>query len=75
MLRHYPLLSREHLATKYLVRRYGQRELDRGWHHNRVGLRAQDLTLEDPAIRHLSRWDSRDFDRSAPGSRHCWAGR
>ena len=72
VLRHYPLLSPEHLKTKYLARRYAPEAVARGWHHNRLNLNAEDLTLDGPAVRRLRRWDSRDFDRTAPVSRHCW---
>jgi glycosyltransferase involved in cell wall biosynthesis len=72
VLRHYPLLSPEHLHTKYQARHYDPANIKRGWHHDRIGLRIEDLSLEDPAIRRLSRWDSREFDRSVPVNRHIW---
>lgn len=72
VLRHYPLLTPGHLLAKYGRVRYAPEELSLGWHHNRVGLHPEDISLDGPAVRRLPRWDSREFDRAAPVSRHCW---
>lgn len=72
ILRHYPLLTPRHLLSKYGRVRYAAEELRLGWHRNRVDLRLEHLSLDGPAVRRLARWDSRQFDRTAPVSRHCW---
>jgi hypothetical protein len=73
VLRHYPLLSRDHARRKYLTRRYPATELSRGWHANRVNLQMDNLTFgPGPALRQLTHWGSREFERSAPVSVHCW---
>jgi glycosyltransferase involved in cell wall biosynthesis len=73
ILRHYPTLSLDHAVDKYVRRIYAAGDIKRGWHGNRLGLTDQDFTLRPhPALRRLDRWDSRNFDRSAPIGRHYW---
>jgi glycosyltransferase involved in cell wall biosynthesis len=73
ILRHYPVLSADAQGIKYLDRVFSEEEVRRGWHGNRIGLRAEDFAIrESPSLRHLVRWSSRDFDRSAPVRFHYW---
>jgi hypothetical protein len=73
VLRHYPVLSSDHASQKYSGRRFSREDLALRWHTDRMGLTEGDFVLRPgPALRRLSRWDSRDFDRSAPVSRHYW---
>lgn len=44
-LRHYIALSEEHAIRKYVNRRFGDHELQRGWHANRVGLTKEKLAF------------------------------
>jgi len=44
-MRHYPVLSADHMDEKYGQRVFDQNEIDRGWHGNRVGLGSDRLVL------------------------------
>jgi glycosyltransferase involved in cell wall biosynthesis len=48
-LRHYLVLSREHLLRKYVQRQYDQSEVRRGWHGWRAHLTSEDLDLPSQA--------------------------
>lgn len=72
VLKHYIALSRAHAEAKYLGRSYAPRNLARGWHFNRVNLRA-DQFAAPPADRllHLGSPDA-PLDASRPLSTHFW---
>lgn len=73
ILRHYPVLSGDGHDVKYLDRVFTEDELRKSWHGNRIGLRAEDFAVrENPSLRRLPGWPSRDFDRSAPIDFHYW---
>lgn len=75
ILRHYPVLSQEHARRKYPERKFAERALRQGWHGNRVGITAEALSFppeDDPRLRRLERFDSKDFDRSRPLIHHYW---
>jgi glycosyltransferase involved in cell wall biosynthesis len=73
ILRHYIVLSHELAVQKYVRRTFSRRDLERGWHGNRLHLRAEDLELPPPdELKMLSRWDSKDFDRTEPRKIHYW---
>ena len=72
-LRHYIVRNQEHALAKYPGRRFASSELDRGWHHSRVGHPAGAYGLPDArALRQLPHADARTFDRSDPKSTHYW---
>lgn len=75
ILRHYIALSQAHVNNKYVGRVFDSRELERGWHGNRLGLTEEDLSLAavpDEALEHLSSPESRDFSRARPHKTHYW---
>ncbi len=73
ILRHYPVLSQAHAIEKYGSRKFADADLDKGWHHNRLGLDAARLRLPDPCeLKHLPDSRSVDFDRSEPRTTHYW---
>jgi glycosyltransferase involved in cell wall biosynthesis len=51
ILRHYIALSRDYLIDKYCERKYSPHELDRGWHHNRIGITPD--AIQWPASRNI----------------------
>jgi len=71
--RHYIMLSYDHGRHKYGSRRFDEAELVDGWHCNRARINGNDLVLKPSLhLRRLSSWDSGNFDRSAPATRHFW---
>jgi glycosyltransferase involved in cell wall biosynthesis len=73
ILRHYIVLSQAHAARKYVSRRYDVAELAMGWHFNRIAIKDNDLALQPSnVLRKLDRWDSVNFDLSAPAKMHFW---
>jgi glycosyltransferase involved in cell wall biosynthesis len=73
VLRHYIVLSQQHAIDKYATRRFSQRDLDRGWHGNRLNLSPERLALPQPSqLKRLPRWDSVELDRSDPLRYHYW---
>lgn len=73
ILRHYIALSHAHAIQKYVSRRYSPVELAAGWHRNRQGIDSKALALRPSRhLRRLERWDSTDFDFSAPTDKHFW---
>jgi len=77
-LRHYIMLSYEHGKSKYLHRRFGEEDLQRGWHGGPFGdrLNFTDRNLQLPAaspyLFQLEKGDSRAFRRDVPTQRHYW---
>ena len=67
VLRHYIGLDQTHLSEKYIGRVFGEAELEKGWHFNRVGLTDKMLSLDrfDPEMfDYLPRATSRAFLRN-----------
>lgn len=73
-LRHYIALSRAYLITKYTLRDYAQNELDRGWHHNRIGITPELVHLPRPEELKTYRND-RMWDTSSPWTEHFFTPR
>jgi hypothetical protein len=73
ILRHYVALNKCHAARKYVGRRFDEAELAKGWHFNRVAIKNRDLALQPSTfLRTIDRWDSVNFDLSAPAKTHFW---
>jgi hypothetical protein len=73
VLRHYIALSQAHVIEKYVGRTFARHDLDRGWHHNRVGLDASRLHFPEASLLcTLPRWDSVAFDTTRPHRSHYW---
>jgi glycosyltransferase involved in cell wall biosynthesis len=73
VLRHYMVLSQEHAVAKYAGRLFAHRDLEKGWHGNRMDLSAERLRLPDPSrLKQLRDWVSVDLDRSEPKALHYW---
>jgi len=69
-LRHYLILSREHMLRKYVGRRYDAGEVRDGWHGWRARLTAGDIHLPSQADLRFTASDA-DLDPSSPRRRHC----
>lgn len=67
VLRHYLTLSRRHLIEKYGSRVFAPHELEKGWHHNRVGI--ETATVPWPSPSELHRVDG-TWNTSEPRTRH-----
>lgn len=78
ILKHYIVLSRQAALAKYLPRVFSPEDLERGWHGNRVSIRADGIEAyfagrgAEGRLRCLPTPDSGDVDRSAPQRRHFW---
>lgn len=71
-LRHYLILSHEHLVRKYVRRRYDAAEVQNGWHGWRASLDPANVRLPSQnELRFLS--DDGELDASSPRRRHCIA--
>jgi glycosyltransferase involved in cell wall biosynthesis len=68
-LRHYLVLSREHMLRKYASRRYDAAEVRNGWHGWRASLTSDDVRLPSQAELRFTANDS-DLDASSPRRRH-----
>src|SRR5207248_10015549 len=68
-LRHYLILSREHMLRKYVRRRYDADEVRKGWHGWRARLTADDLRLPSQAELRFTA-DDDDLDASSPRRQH-----
>lgn len=69
-LRHYLILSREHMLRKYVRRRYDPAEVRKGWHGWRAKLTARKIRLPSQAELRFTA-DDADLDTSSPRRRHC----
>ena len=69
-LRHYLVLSHEHMLRKYVHRRYDAGEVRNGWHGWRARVTPADVRLPSQAQLRVSATDS-DLDASSP-RRHHW---
>jgi glycosyltransferase involved in cell wall biosynthesis len=74
VLRHYIVLSQAYAWRKYLPRRYDPREVQRGWHANRLDFTRENLTLpeEHPCLFALPDPPPGPFTRARPTRRHFW---
>jgi len=70
LLRHYLVLSREHMLRKYVLRRYDPAEVQDGWHGWRARLTPGDIRLPSQAELRFT-VDDADLDPSSPRRRHC----
>jgi glycosyltransferase involved in cell wall biosynthesis len=68
-LRHYLILSREHMLSKYVLRRYDAGEVLNGWHGWRARLTPADVRLPSQAELRFTANDA-DLDASSPRRRH-----
>ena len=69
LLRHYLILSREHMLRKYVHRRYDAGEVRKGWHGWRARLTPGDIDLPFRAELRFTADDS-DLDASSPRRQH-----
>jgi glycosyltransferase involved in cell wall biosynthesis len=69
-LRHYLILSREHMLRKYVRRRYDPGEVRKGWHGWRARLNPGEIRLPSQAELRFTASDT-DLDTSSPRRRHC----
>jgi glycosyltransferase involved in cell wall biosynthesis len=73
LLRHYPILGVNHLTEKYGQRVFAQRDLDRGWHSDRLNLSDWNLSVfENEHVFTLAQATDRNFVRSNPVNKHFW---
>lgn len=73
LLRHYPLLSLDHARVKYPTRVFAPGDLAKGWHGNRLRVRADRIAFPPPHRLHALRApDDKAFDRTVPWRRHFW---
>jgi len=73
VLRHYIVLSQQQAVQKYAGRIFSNRDLEKGWHGNRLNLAAERLRLPDPAVlKRLPDWSNVDLARSDPKTLHFW---
>lgn len=70
VLRHYLILSREHMLRKYVHRRYDAGEVRDGWHGWRARLTPGNIRLPSETELRFTADDS-DLDTSSPRRRHC----
>ena len=71
-LRHYIGLSWSHAISKRADRTYAAGDLARGWHGNRLDMRAARPVILSPLLRRANRGTGTDLDRSAPSTVHFW---
>ncbi|MDQ3280137.1 MAG: glycosyltransferase family 2 protein [Acidobacteriota bacterium] len=69
-LRHYLILSREHMLRKYVRRQYDANEVRSGWHGWRARLTPGDIHLPSQEELRFAA-NEIDFDTSSPRRRHC----
>lgn len=69
LLRHYVVLSHEHMLRKYVHRRYDAGEVRDGWHGWRAQVTRADIRLPSQAELRFSAQDA-DLDASSPRRQH-----
>ena len=69
VLRHYLILSRQHMLRKYVQRRYDAGEVRNGWHGWRARLTPADVRLPSQAELRFTATDA-DLDASSPRRQH-----
>jgi hypothetical protein len=73
ILRHYIALSEAHARTKYVGRAFSEEDVSRGWHRNRLDIRADALRVKPCRfLKHLRHAGDSDFDLSDPAKTHFW---
>ena len=73
ILRHYIVLSEEHARTKYVGRTFSDEDLSRGWHGNRVTIRAEALSVKPCTyLKRLLHTQDSEIDLSDPTKTHFW---
>ncbi|MGD0898891.1 MAG: glycosyltransferase family 2 protein [Thermoguttaceae bacterium] len=73
ILRHYPSLSLEHARNKYPLRRFAPEDLAKGWHGNRLGVRADSVAFPAPnQLKALRSAGDKNFDCGEPWQKHYW---
>jgi glycosyltransferase involved in cell wall biosynthesis len=72
-LRHYLMLSEEHIRKKYMERKFDPADIAKGWHGNRLSIPASAFRVtHSPALRTLIHAGSHDLDTTVPAARHFW---
>jgi glycosyltransferase involved in cell wall biosynthesis len=71
-MRHYIGLSWSHAILKRADRAYAPDDLARGWHWNRLDMRAARPVAAGRLIKHAVPWDTRNLDDSAPSQFRFW---
>jgi hypothetical protein len=72
VLRHYIGLSWSHAIDKRASRRYGESDLSKGWHCNRLRMDSAWPVTDSPILRRAEPWHVRCLDRSVPSRSHFW---
>jgi hypothetical protein len=74
ILRHYIVLGNAHARKKYLYRAFSDQDRSRGWHVNRLNFTKENLVLpyDSPYLFQLESYDSKEFHREKPTSKHYW---
>lgn len=75
IMRHYIVLGYEHAKRKYLNRKFGEQDLLRGWHFNRLNFTLDNLAipLKSKYLCQLPTYDSKEFRKDLPASEHYWS--
>jgi hypothetical protein len=73
VLRHRIVRNQADARRKYLNRRFQEKEVQRGWHRNRLRLSARQLSFPDAAeLEQLIHPGQRQLDRRNPHRQHYW---
>jgi glycosyltransferase involved in cell wall biosynthesis len=73
ILRHYPILGREHLQEKYQHRIFSSKEVDKGWHSDRLQLSNWNFNLSiNSYVFSLECPEDKNFNLSKPTNLHFW---
>ncbi len=73
ILRHYIALSEAHACAKYVGRAFADEDLSRGWHGNRLDIRADALRVKPCRfLKRLRQAGDVDFDLRDPSKTHFW---
>jgi glycosyltransferase involved in cell wall biosynthesis len=73
VLRHYIVLSSDHAKRKYLNRVVDPRDLERGWHGNRLNISEKNLELPQRSKFLIQLGEqSPDFCKDVPSVKHYW---
>jgi hypothetical protein len=71
-MRHYVGLSWSHAIAKRAARTFAPEDLQKGWHFDRIDLRAARPIAAAACLRTASPWDVAPLDDSAPSPVHFW---
>jgi hypothetical protein len=73
ILRHYIALSEAHARAKYVGRTFAAEDISRGWHGNRLDIRADALCVKPSRVlKRLRHARDSDFDLGDPSKTHFW---